>query len=188
MRCAGDCALGDPACPLDGSGIDRTVAAFRYTDVVATTVVAAKVGGQHAAWHPLGAHLGTRVRASGDPVDVVVPVPGEPGRVRRRGFDHAHLLAVAVASVLQRPVLGALRLRRGTPDRGRDGGAVRLPDGAVRAVVPLAGRSVLVVDDVLTTGATVRAAAAALAQAGVGGLQAAVLARAPSAPSAPAAR
>lgn len=158
----------------------RTVAAFVYTDVVARTIVAAKVGGQHAAWTPLGAHLGHRVAALGCPVEVVVPVPSEPGRVRRRGFDHTDLLASAVGEVLARPVVRALRLRRGTPDRGRTTSAVALPGGAIRAVTALAGRSVLVVDDVLTTGTTLRATAAALRDAGAGPLSAAVLARAPS--------
>lgn len=157
----------------------RTVAAFVYTDVVARTIVAAKLGGQHAAWTPLGAHLGHRVAALGCPVEVVVPVPSEPGRVRRRGFDHTELLASAVGAVLARPVLRALRLRRGTPDRGRST-TTALPGGAIRAVTALAGRSVLVVDDVLTTGTTLRATAAALQDAGAGPLRAAVLARAPS--------
>lgn len=176
--CAGGCGDGDPGCPLAGTGLDRTLAAFVYTDVVARTIVAAKVGGQHAAWQPLGRHLGTRARPRAAAVDVVVPVPTEPGRARRRGFDHTHLLATAVGEVLERPAVRALRVRRGTPDRvrGRHGSA----PPSIRAVVPLAGRSVLVVDDVLTTGATVRATVAAVRRAGAVGVRAAVLARAPT--------
>lgn len=176
-RCAGSCEPGDPLCPLRGTGLGRTVAAFAYTDVVATTVVAAKVGGQHALWAPLGSHLGSRVRAAGTDADVVVPVPSEPGRVRRRGFDHTLLLARAVAAELAVPVLQALRVRRGTADRVVGGGP-ELPDAAIRALVPLAGRLVLVVDDVLTTGATLRATTAVLGTAGARAIDAAVLARA----------
>ena len=175
--CAGRCGDGDPACPLAGTGLDRTLAAFRYTDVVAQTIVAAKVAGQHAAWRPLGRHLGARARRRAAAVDAVVPVPTEPGRARRRGFDHTHLLATAVAEVLERPTVRALRVRPGTPDRGRNPRAAASPP--IRAVVPLAGRSVLVVDDVLTTGATVRATVAAVRRAGAVGVRAAVLARAP---------
>lgn len=176
--CAGVCEVGDPTCPLAGSGLARTIAAFVYTDVVAGTVVAAKIGGQHAAWRPLGRHLGSRTRSRADAVDVVVPVPSERRRVRRRGFDHTALLATAVAEVLARPVLPALRVPPGTPDRGR--GADRSAPPAIRAVVPMAERSVLVVDDVLTTGTTMRAAVGAVRRAGAGVVQAAVLARAPT--------
>lgn len=175
--CAGRCHEGDPRCPLAGTGVEATLAAFVYTDVVARTVVAAKVGGQHAAWRPLGHHLGSRARPLAAAVDVVVPVPTEPGRARRRGFDHTDLLATAVAEVLERPTVRALRVRPGTPDRVRDPRAVAPPP--IRAVVPLAGRSVLVVDDVLTTGATMHATVAAVRRTGAVGVRAAVLARAP---------
>src|SRR5690606_29753772 len=57
-RCAGDCGTPGRRCPLRDSEVAATQAAFTYTGVVARTVVRAKVAGQHAAWRPLGAHLG----------------------------------------------------------------------------------------------------------------------------------
>lgn len=178
-RCAGDCATPGRRCPLRNTGVAATRAAFTYTGVVARTIVAAKVAGQHAAWRPLGAHLGAVVGTEVPDADVVVPVPTEPRRARTRGFDHALLLARAAAEVLDLPVVPALRVRRGTADRGRrrDEGH-DLPAGATRAVARVDGHRVLLVDDVLTTGATARAAARVLVAAGADRVEVAVLARA----------
>lgn len=158
--------------------VEATWAAFTYTGIVARTVVAAKVGGHHAVWPSLGAHLGSVVARARSDVDLVVPVTTEPGRARRRGFDHAVVMARHVARVLDLPVVRGLRTRRRTPDRGRDHHARELPPGALRATRDLAGHRVLLVDDVMTTGATLRAAAAAVAGAGAVRVEAAVLARA----------
>lgn len=160
--------------------VEATWAAFTYTGIIARTVVAAKVGGHHAAWPLLGAHLGGVVANAnaGADVDVVVPISTEPRRARRRGFDHAEVMALQVGRVLDLPTRRALRTRRRTPDRGRGHDARELPAGAIRATHDLDGHHVLLVDDVLTTGATLRAAATAVAEAGATRVLAAVLARA----------
>ena len=177
-RCAGDCTPRDPACPLRSVGVARTWAAFVYTGVVARTVVAAKVGRHHAAWVPLGRHLGQVVATGGPDVDVVVPVATEPTRARRRGFDHARVLGREVAAALGVPAVPALGMRRGAPDRGVAGHDDDLGDGTIRASVDRLPARVLLVDDVLTSGATVRACARALRGVGVEELHVAVLARA----------
>lgn len=158
--------------------VAATWAAFTYTGIIAQTVVAAKVGGHHAVWPPLGAHLGSVVARCRADVDLVVPITTEPGRARRRGFDHALVLAGNVARVLDLPWRRALRTRAHTPDRGRGHHARELPPGAIRATHDLGGRRVLLVDDVMTTGATVRAAADAVADVGAAHVEVAVLARA----------
>lgn len=177
-RCAGTCPPGDVACPLASVEVATTIAAFTYTGVVARTVVSAKVGGAHAAWRPLGEHLGAVVARARPDVEVVVPVATEPGRARQRGFDHAALLGRGVARALGVPCERALRTRRRSPDRGQDRHAGDLPGGSTWAVRPLAGRRVLLVDDVLTTGATARAATTALRAGGATEIHLAVLARA----------
>lgn len=100
-------------------------------------------------------------------VDAVLPIPLHPERAWRRGFNQAAILAEGVAAVLGRPVLSHVLVRqRRTRQQAhlpegerRDNvtGAFRLTDPAV-----VKGKELLLVDDVITTGATVDAAAAAL--------------------------
>jgi ComF family protein len=115
-------------------------------------------------------------------VDVVVPVPLHKRRLRNRGFNQAaHLareLSRHIAVLVDRTIL--VRHRRTAPqvdldfDQRREN--VR---GAFRCVGPeVVGKSVLLVDDVCTTGSTLEACAAALRQGGATRVQALTLARA----------
>jgi ComF family protein len=110
----------------------------------------------------------------------LVPVPLHPVRQRRRGFNQAEVLAEAIAHVSALTVSDCLRRRGpGPPQVGRSRGA-RLtgPAGSIeaRARVPPAA---LVVDDVVTTGATLAACATALRRAGTAELAAIAFARTP---------
>ena len=98
-------------------------------------------------------------------VDAVTWAPTHPARRRRRGFDQAELLARAMARPLGVPVRPLLRRTdRAGPQTGRTR-AERLVAPAFVALEPVRGR-VAVVDDVVTTGATLRAAVLALEGAG----------------------
>jgi predicted amidophosphoribosyltransferase len=106
----------------------------------------------------------------------VVPVPPAHARLRSRGFDPAGELAVALAARLEAPLANCLE-RRG---RGRQVGRRRAervahpPRIQARSAVP---RSVLLVDDVLTTGSTLTACAKALRAAGASRVVAVTFAR-----------
>lgn len=95
----------------------------------------------------------------------VVPVPAAPGRLRRRGFDPAGELAAALSARLGAELSPCL-VRRGTGhQRGRSRAERISHPPRIEAVAP-APRSALLVDDVLTTGATLTACASALRGAG----------------------
>jgi predicted amidophosphoribosyltransferase len=121
--------------------------------------------------------------AAGAPRDMLagatlVPVPAGRGRRRRRGFDHAELLARALARRTGLPLARVLR-RRGAPARQVGAGRrARLAPGRHRVLSrgPAPGVALLV-DDVHTTGATLAACARALRAAGAGEVRALCYAR-----------
>jgi predicted amidophosphoribosyltransferase len=94
------------------------------------------------------------------PGAALVPVPTPATRRRRRGFDHAARLAAAVAERTGLPVVPCLRRAGPAPRQARARRAARLADGRVRVeVVGPVPAVALLVDDVLTTGATLAACA-----------------------------
>lgn len=119
-------------------------------------------------------------RLRSPPVDALVPVPLYAARQRQRGFNQARLLAAELGRIRSFPVLDALERVRDTGTQTRLGrkqrmtnlcGAFRCRSEAVR------GAHLVVVDDVLTTGATLDACARALRQAGAASVRALAVAR-----------
>jgi ComF family protein len=107
---------------------------------------------------------------SRDEFDLIVPIPLHPKRKRDRGYNQAELLAVSLARLVAIPYCKALRRIRSTlPQIGL---TVAQRSENVRAAfycpIPqhISKRRVLLIDDVMTTGATVESAAQALADAG----------------------
>ena len=116
-------------------------------------------------------------------VDGVAPVPLHWMRRWSRGYDQAELLAVAVARVLDLPLCRVLRRRRhGPAQSGLDEERRRANLHAAfvaRRRIDITGRRFLLVDDVITTGATLRSAAQALRNAGAAEVWALAVARTP---------
>jgi len=115
------------------------------------------------------------------PVDLLIPVPLHERRQRQRGYNQAALLAHHLGEALGHPVLeGALiRQRETIPQVSLDASERRRNVAGAFAwqAPPLQGESILLIDDVCTTGATLEACAVALRQAGAGSIRALTLAR-----------
>ncbi len=111
-------------------------------------------------------------------VDCVVPVPSPWLRGRLRGQDHCLIIAQEVSRVLERPVRSPLRQLGGLPQAHRSRSArLRRPNPFRSSYFgrSIRGRDVLLVDDVLTTGSTIRAASRVLLDLGVGRILVGVL-------------
>lgn len=129
------------------------------------------------------AYAGERLRGLG--VEVIVPVPLHWWRRWERGYNQTEALAGALADGLGLPCeRSPIRRQRATAPQTRQTPKGRWDNlrGAFQAVLPnrIAGRSVLLVDDVLTTGSTCSEAARALREAGAARVQVAVLAKSAS--------
>jgi ComF family protein len=154
-----------------------------FSGPVRASLHALKYGGERRLAGPLASALAARWQAAGRAGDLVTWVPVHPRRRRDRGFDQAEELARSMAAALGLPVARTVaRVTATTAQHGlgqRDrlanlAGAFVVPSGDIRSV---AGRWPILVDDIVTTGATLSACASALRTAGAIGVSAIAVAR-----------
>ena len=153
------------------------VATARYEGVVRAVLLAHKERGRTSLAGTLGAALARSAAAYGPGV-LLVPVPSTPAAVRARGHDHARRLAASAARQLGLRSGALLVGGRVVADQSGLDAAARAANltGALRVRSRLDGRRVVIVDDVVTTGATLTEASRALRAAGAHVLGCAVVA------------
>lgn len=161
---------------LPALGADRMWIGYAYTGTIRTALLALKYAGRRRIASVLAAAL---IPAGAVAYDVVLAIPAARSRVAKRGYDQAVLLADAVAQALGVPRGDGLIRAKDTIAQAhldRETRARNVADAFIwRGPMPT-GR-VLLVDDICTTGATMRAAIAVLRAAGCTAVDVAVVAR-----------
>jgi ComF family protein len=154
-----------------------------YSGPARACLHALKYDGEQRLVTPLSELLAARWRRVGIGGNVLVPVPVHAARRRQRGFDQAELLARGVGRELGLPVATALgRTTKTTAQHSLSRRARATNVGHAFVVTPageaqVRGRWVVLIDDVVTTGATLSGCAAALYAAGAAAVSGLALAR-----------
>lgn len=195
--------IASPRCPIcsipfDGAGTDHfcsecilkrppflsTRAAFLYAGPIADGIRALKYGPRAERAGPLS-QLWLQASDVRPEVDIAIPVPLDARKLRRRGFNQTVLLAGPLLKRWRIPLdCRSLQKTRGKPtqaslsidERKKALRGAFLPLSPKRRA-RLAGRRILLLDDVMTTGATARECARVLLEGGVAEVHVAVLAR-----------
>lgn len=172
------------ACVGDPPPFERTRAALLYNDQSRDLVL----GFKHADRTEVAGLFAKWMRSAGGEVleeaDAIVPVPLHWTRLFQRRYNQAALLAHALGKLSEKPVLhNTLKRKRKTLSQGRMGRKARARNVQGAFVVPsklkhrIKGKTVVLIDDVYTTGATLRACAKVLKRAGASKVNVLVLAR-----------
>jgi ComF family protein len=159
----------------------RAWAGFEFTDLVRTVLHRGKYGGNRPALVALASLTADRLdrpRAA----DAVVAVPLGPRRRRHRGYNQSEIVAQTLADARRMPLLsGLIRTRETAAQTARDEDLRRsnVAGAFTWEGISLAAADLWLVDDVLTTGATVEAAATVLAGAEASRIEVIVIAVVP---------
>ncbi|MDQ3987034.1 MAG: ComF family protein [Actinomycetota bacterium] len=147
-------------------GIDRAVAAFDYDGPARSLVLALKARARRDAAAPLARAMIEAARSRGLAGSLVTWVPGRQDDIRTRGFDHAAVIAFEAAAGLGMEARGLIRSVSRRPDQAGLTAAQRKANLTGAFAAAWSPRRVVLVDDVITTGATARACARALRASG----------------------
>ena len=148
-------------------GFESARAPLRYTGVGKEIIHSLKYQGYTRVVEKLATPLMLSVLDNQGRFDAVVPVPLHRSRLRRRGFNQAELLARSLANEIKSPVSDTIQVVRKTRDQVELSAAERRENvsGAFRAGGRVRG-TILLIDDVFTTGATMSSCAETLLRAG----------------------
>lgn len=163
------------------TGLRRVVVAVHYEGLAKELLHAAKYARAVRGLSEMAAMMTTLIGYFQDgEYDYIVPVPTATSRTRQRGYDHAEVLARHIARTAALPSRSLL-MRFGQAHQVGSGRTARIKqlEGALRVAhaARVKGKRLLLVDDVITTGATVESAAAVLKKAGAARVDALVFAQ-----------
>lgn len=164
--------------------LSYVAAGWEYSPVLGRIIQRIKYGGRPRLGVRMGSLLAERLHhvLSGAECDLMLPVPLHSLRKRERGYNQSSMIVRGMSSVLRVPCgCGILRRIKPTVTQTALSGDQRQTNTArafqVRDATAIAGKKVLLVDDVVTTGATINSAAGALINAGAAGVAGVALAR-----------
>ncbi len=166
------------ACLIEAPHFDRTIALYSYEFPIDKIIRSFKYGHQLAVANWIGQRLSLRIDA---PIDVIVPLPLHPERLRERGFNQSVEIAAVIGKCLNLPVhRSTLKRSRATPHQTGLLPKERKKNvrGAFECNADYSNKTILLLDDVMTTGATLNECARVLKQHGATSVIAAVAARA----------
>lgn len=181
----GGAAVGCPACWAWPETLRSARSAYLMEEGAAEAVRALKYGGWSRLAEPMGRCMADEaldLACGGSGTPALVPVPLAPARLRERGFNQARLLARSLGAAVGWPVVEALARRPGGRRQASLSRSERL-ENVAGVFTPTEGplapdATAVIVDDVLTTGATAAACSSALEAGGWTAVGAVVFARA----------
>lgn len=163
-RCEAALLPAPPPPPVEGSG--TALAAWQYAGAARDLVLDLKLSGRRRAAEPMAVALTRVIQRVGTTAEVVTWVPGRRSDDRARGYNHAELLGRTVAALLGLDARGLLRRRGDRPDQAGLSRADRRRNIEGAFAARACAGAVLLIDDLVTTGATARACTLALRRAG----------------------
>lgn len=169
--CAAD-LMAVPVQPVTGeqTGFRDVVSSGVHAGILQEAVQALKYHNTGAVADPLGARLATALLSLNWTFDMIIPVPLHPDRLRLRGYNQAQRIAESLATVIQvvcvPQALQRVRHTRTQVGLNRAQRLTNMTDAFLADSGVVRGKTLLIVDDVRTTGATLTACALAAQQAG----------------------
>lgn len=177
-RCIGCARRGSSLCALCASDLPvpptdvklphltRVGSPWFYEGHARDLILALKLRGRRAAAEPLAAAIAGWIDKHGTDAAAICWVPGRQRDMRARGFDHAEAIARATAAFLASPARPLLQRALERPDQTTLDAAERRRNLVGAFVASTSPKKVLLIDDLMTTGATLIACAQALKAAG----------------------